>query len=132
MDISHLIKEIKGHPKYPSVGMIVCHNGVVRSTSRDGKLVSGMRVTFDRSRLKSLLNQYKKSPGIVEILVEIKEGTLQVGDDIMYVVVAGDKRENVFPVLEDVVHSIKEQVVKKIEYIKNNCDDSKQALTADH
>ena len=114
-NISQLIKEIKRHPDYSSVGMIVCHNGVVRGTSLDGNPVSGMYITFDRIRLNSLVNQYKKRPGIVEILVEINEGMLKVGDDIMYVVIAGDRRENVFPVLEEIVHSIKEKVVRKRE-----------------
>ena len=32
-----LVEKIKQHPDYPKAGMILCHNGVVRQTSRDGR-----------------------------------------------------------------------------------------------
>jgi molybdopterin synthase catalytic subunit len=57
----------------------------------------------------------KKRHGIIEILVEVAEGKLQVGEDLMLVVVAGDFRENVFPVLMDTVNAIKKEVTKKTE-----------------
>jgi len=40
MDLTDMIKKVKSHPDYKKAGMILCHNGVVRETSRDGKPVS--------------------------------------------------------------------------------------------
>jgi molybdopterin synthase catalytic subunit len=57
----------------------------------------------------------KKREGIIEVLVEVREGTLRVGEDVMFVVVAGDFRENVFPVLMDTINSIKAYVTTKVE-----------------
>jgi len=95
--------------------MILCHNGVVRGTSRDGKPVTELTVKADRRRLDEILAGMKSRPGIIEVLAEVREGTLRVGDDVMYIAVAGDLRENVFPVLEDTVNAIKRDVTKKTE-----------------
>jgi molybdopterin synthase catalytic subunit len=95
--------------------MILCHNGVVRATSRDGRPVAELTVVADRRRLAEIVADIKCLPGIVEVLAEVREGTLRVGDDIMFVVVAGDIRENVFPALQEAVNAIKRDVTKKAE-----------------
>jgi molybdopterin synthase catalytic subunit len=118
MNLTAMINRIKHQPRYPEVGMIVCHNGVVRGTSRSGQPVAAIEVTVDRNRLKEVLAGYKQRPGIVDIIVEIRKGTLRVGEDIMAVVVAGNIRENVFPVLQEMVDVIKREVVKKTEYFE--------------
>jgi molybdopterin synthase catalytic subunit len=115
MDLSEMIKKVKAHPAYHDAGMILCHNGVVRGTSRDGKPVKELIVKADRARLAEIIAEMKKRPGIIEVLAEVQEGKLKIGDDVMLVVVAGDFRENVFPVLMDAVNAIKDQVTKKAE-----------------
>jgi molybdopterin synthase catalytic subunit len=115
MDISDMIKKIKAHPEYHNVGMILCHNGVVRATSRNGKSVKELNVKVDRSRLAEIIAEMKKRSGIIEILVEVREGKLKIGEDVMLVVVAGDFRENVFSALMDMVNGIKKDVTKKAE-----------------
>jgi len=52
-----------------------------------------------------------------DVLVDIKEGELSIGEDIMFVVIAGDIRENVFPTLIETVNEIKSHVIKKEEEI---------------
>ena len=97
--------------------MILCHNGVVRSTSRDGRKVSGLRVSVDHRSLERVIAEQLKSPGIVDIRVEIAENKhLTVGEDIMFLVVAGDIRENVIAVLRDTLEAIKKTVTQKTEY----------------
>ena len=115
MSLADLVAQVKQHPRYGEVGMILCHNGVVRGTSRDGKPVTELTVKADRRRLDEILAGMKSRPGIIEVLAEVREGTLRVGDDVMYIAVAGDLRENVFPVLEDTVNAIKRDVTKKTE-----------------
>ena len=79
-----------------------------------GKAFGGPGRT-DRVRLEAILSEMRKRPGIVEILAEVREGKLDVGEDVMMVVVAGDYRENCFPVLQDAVNAIKRDVTKKKE-----------------
>lgn len=116
INLTAIINTIKNDPRYPEVGMIACHNGVVRGTSRSGQTVSSIEVTVDRNRLNDVIAAYKQRSGIMNIVVEVSEGTLKVGDDIMAVVVAGNIRENVFPVLEEVVDVLKKKVVRKTEH----------------
>ena len=117
MKITHMIDTIKKHPDYHRAGMILCHNGVVRETSRDGRKVSGLTLWVDHEKLRQVIETYKKKPGIIEILVEIAENrNLTVGDDVMLLVVAGDIRENVITVLGDTLNAIKTTVTQKTEF----------------
>ncbi len=115
MSLSELVEQVKKHPDFRKVGMILCHNGVVRGTSRDGTPVSEVNVRVDRKRLDAVLAEIKGMPGIVEVLAHVNEGTLKVGEDVMYVVVAGDIRENVFASMIAAVNRIKADVTSKTE-----------------
>jgi molybdopterin synthase catalytic subunit len=117
MSINSFLDQIKNHPDYSKAGMILCHNGVVRGTSRDGRKVSGLTISVDHDKLTQVITENKKRDGIVEILVEINEGRdLMVGDDVMYLVVAGDIRKNVISTLTDTLNAIKTTVTSKTEF----------------
>lgn len=117
MDIAGMIAEIRKHPDFHKAGMILCHNGVVRATSRDGRGVKGLRVGVDHRRLEQILAEQRKRPGIIDIRVAIAEDRdLSVGDDVMILIVAGDIRENVIHVLTDTLNLIKTTVTEKTEY----------------
>jgi len=117
MDINLMLEAIKKHPDYEKVGMILCHNGVVRGTSRDGRAVEGLRVAVDHQKLAHIISEQKKIAGIVDIKVEIAEDRdLAVGDDVMLLLVAGDIRENVIAVLTDTLNLIKGTVTSKTEF----------------
>ena len=117
MGIKQLVNKIKNHPDYKKAGMILCHNGIVRSTSRDGKPVTGLTVQVDHARLRDIIEKRKQDPGIIEILVEIQEEQkLAVGDDVMFLVVAGDIREHVIHTLQTTLDAIKSTATQKTEY----------------
>jgi len=117
IQLNELLQQVKSHPDYHKAGMVLCHNGVVRETSRDGRPVSGLSVAVDWEKLKTIVKKQKQRYGIVEILVEINEGEdLRVGDDVMFIVVAGDIRETVISVLTDTLNEIKSTVTSKTEY----------------
>ena len=117
MNIANLFDEIKRHPDFEKVGMILCHNGVVRATARDGRKVKGLKVAVDHAKLEQIIIEQSQKPGIVDIQVNIVENrNLAVGDDIMHLIVAGDIRENVISVLKDTLEAIKTTVTDKTEY----------------
>jgi molybdopterin synthase catalytic subunit len=117
MNIQTLLEQIKKHPDYHKAGMILCHNGVVRETSREGEGVSGLEIKVDHDRLKEIIHEQKQKNGIIEILIHINEGRLlKVGDDVMYLLVAGDIRENVISTLTDTLNMVKSEVTKKKQY----------------
>jgi molybdopterin synthase catalytic subunit len=114
--IDRWLDEVKALPGAPDVGMYLTHNGVVRGWSRDGRPVSGMELVVDRERLESLLSTARLMEGIAVVRAWVNEGELAVGDDIMYVLVGGDVRDNVFDALSALVRMIKTEVVSEIEY----------------
>jgi molybdopterin synthase catalytic subunit len=117
MRLADLIEKIKKHPDYPKVGMILCHNGVVRQTSRDGRAVSGLRISVNHEKLNKILDENKQQPGIVDIKVDIAENQeLKVGDDVMLLVVAGDVRENVISCLQETLNAIKTEATHKTQF----------------
>lgn len=117
MNIQTMLEQIKKHPDYHKAGMILCHNGVVRETSREGDEVTGLEITVDHEGLSRIISEQKKRPGIVEILIHINEGkALKVGDDVMFLVVAGNIRENVIAVLTDTLNLVKSQVTSKKQF----------------
>jgi molybdopterin synthase catalytic subunit len=115
MDLQDLLAAIKARPDYHVVGMIACHNGVVRSTARNGRRVKGLNIRVDRKALENILAEQRRRPGIVEVLAHVFEGYRGVGDDVMLVAVAGDIRDHVFPVLEETVDQLKLLVTRKEE-----------------
>lgn len=113
--IEQWINEIKRSSDFKDLGMILVHNGMVRATSKDGKPVKGMRLSYDKGKLSELMDELGKRDGIVAIKAWINEGVLKVGDDIMYALVAGRFRTIVIPVLEELVSRIKKEIVSEEE-----------------
>ncbi len=117
MELKTLMDDIKSRPDFEQAGMVLAHNGVVRGTSRDGRRVSGLKVQVDHDRLSAILEENRRSPGILDIQVWINEGKdLAVGDDVMFLVVAGDIREHVISTLEKTLNEIKSTVTSKTEF----------------
>jgi len=117
MDITKTIQGLKRRPEFTdNVGMILIHNGVVRNWSRqDRAKVMAIEVIPDFEKIELLRQEYLKQPGIFDIIVEAQSGMLQPGDDLLYIVVAGDIRENIKPVLAELLDRIKAEAVGKRE-----------------
>ncbi len=109
------ISDIKASGDTDGIGMYLVHNGVVRGHSRDGRPVSGMILRADRQRLEEITESARLMEGVSAVRIWVNEGELQVGDDIMYALVAGDIRENVFGALQAMVRMVKTEVVTEEE-----------------
>ena len=114
--IEEWIREVKKGSDFKDLGMILIHNGMVRATAKDGRTVKGMRLSYDKEKLRLLLDEFTKKDGIVSVRAWINEGSLNVGDDIMYALVAGRFRTIVIPVLEEFVSKIKKEIVSEEEF----------------
>jgi len=117
MDISKTIAELKKRSDFTEkVGMVLIHNGVVRNWSRkDGREVGSLETEVDQSRIERLRQEYLAWPGIYEIIIETASGSFQPGDDLLFIIVAGDLREHVKPVLSELLDRIKAEAVCKKE-----------------
>ncbi|TVQ95943.1 MAG: molybdenum cofactor biosynthesis protein [Desulfovibrionales bacterium] len=117
MDISQAIARLKQEPGFAdNVGMVLVHNGTVRSWSRkDKQQVTALEVTPDQAKIQDLVREFSTRPGIFRIVVEARAGLFQPGDDLLFIIVAGDVREHVKPVLAELLERIKAEGVRKRE-----------------
>jgi Molybdopterin converting factor, large subunit len=117
MDITKVIGEMKKEPGFSeNVGIVLVHNGVVRGWShKDHKIVKHIEVAVDEQKIEVLRKEYSRKPGVYKILIECRSGRLNPGDDLLCIVVAGDIRENVKPVLSELLDRIKVEAVTKTE-----------------
>jgi len=115
MDINGILQKIRTHPESHRMGMVASHLGIVRGSSRNGKKVIGVEVVHDQKVIDDIVKNIKELPGIVEVLVETNHGRLDIGDEILFVAIGGDIRENVFPALMKTVDLIKKDASRKRE-----------------
>ncbi|MEA1961925.1 MAG: molybdenum cofactor biosynthesis protein MoaE [Bacillota bacterium] len=121
--IDEWLKEAKADPSALQDGMFLVHNGVVRQTPKvkvrqgvdDGSLVKGMKFFHDAAKVDAAIAEAYKLDGIFHVRVWLNEGRLEVGDDIMYVLVGGDIRPHVIDALQFLVEKIKSECVTEIE-----------------
>ena len=111
---------MKKDPEFSrNVGMVLVHNGIVRSWSREDRTpVALLDVQADLDKIESLRREYEAKPGIYKILVEAKSGRFSPGDDLLFIIVAGDIRENVKPVLAELLDRIKSEAMTKTDLPK--------------
>lgn len=117
MDINQTLSELKSHPQFSDkVGMILIHNGVVRGWSRnDKKGVKQLEVKPDYEKIKAIQDYLENKPGIFKVIIHSNQGICKPGDDLLYIIVAGDIRENVKPVLSEALEKIKSEAIDKNE-----------------
>jgi molybdopterin synthase catalytic subunit len=114
--LQDVIQQVRSHPDINKAGMILIHNGFVRASDKSGsRHVEGVFVEADRTEIKKVLDWASGQPGIVAVAIEAFDGDLHVGDDLLFIVIAGDIRENVFPVMRETIERIKGSGVKKRE-----------------
>lgn len=121
--IDEWLKEAKAHPAALQTGMFLVHNGVVRQTPKaqvrqgidDGSLVTGMDFAFDAAKVDAAIAQTNKMKGIFYVRVWLNEGRLNLGEDIMYLLIGGDIRPHVVDALQFLVEKIKTECVTEIE-----------------
>lgn len=113
------LREAKAHESAPKIGMYLTHNGVVRQDAKakvrqgaaDTQAVTGMIFDYDEDKVQAAIAQAYALPGIYYIRVWLNRGVLNVGDDIMYVLIGGDIRPHVVDGLQTLVGKIKTECV---------------------
>ncbi|ODA40507.1 molybdenum cofactor biosynthesis protein MoaE [Desulfosporosinus sp. BG] len=121
--IDEWLKEAKTDPAALQEGMFLVHNGVVRQTPKakvrqgidDGSMVKGMEFAYDAAKVDVAIAETYTMDGIFHVRVWLNEGQLELGDDIMYVLIGGDIRPHVVDALQFLVEKIKGECVTEIE-----------------
>ncbi len=117
------LKEAKADPSAARIGMYLVHNGTVRQTAKakvrhgqqDAADVAGMLFGYDEKKIAEAVKETYQMDGIYYIRTWLNEGQLEVGDDIMYVLIGGDIRPHVVDALQYLVDKIKKECVTEKE-----------------
>ena len=117
------LKEAKAHESAPKCGMYLTHNGTVRQSAKakvrygaeDTQPVTGMLFSYDAAKVDAVIADAYKMEGIYYIKVWLNEGQLEMGDDIMYVLIGGDIRPRVVDALQYLVGRVKNECVVETE-----------------
>ena len=120
--LSELIKTVKTNSDFDKAGAIATFVGVVRGTSLQDENVEGLEIEAYEEQankvLGSICSDLKKREGIVDVQIHHFVGKFKVGEDLVYVAVAGGHRQNVFIILQEAVERYKKETpVFKKEYI---------------
>lgn len=106
-----IINRTKGKRGFRKAGAIAVFVGVVRGETLEGEKVQRLELQAYREKadevLAKICDDLKSKPGIVDVQIHHLLGEFHVGEDIVYVLVAGSHREEVFPVLEEAVERYK-------------------------
>ncbi len=123
-NLQNAIDNITSDPNYPKAGAIAVFVGVVRGETLEQNKEKVEKLTIEAYEeqadkvLKKISQDLTEKPGIVNVQIHHLLGEFQVGDDLVYVVVAGAHRTDVFPVLREAVERYKSEVpVFKKEHI---------------
>jgi molybdopterin synthase catalytic subunit len=122
LTLSKLLKSLKEQAEFRRAGAIATFVGVVRGETLDGENVEGLELQAyeeDANKvLGSICEELKKREGVVDVQIHHFVGEFGVGEDLVYVVVAGAHRENVFGVLREAVERYKSEApVFKKEHV---------------
>lgn len=120
------LKEAKADPSAEKIGMYLTHNGIVRKTAKakvrrgdeNASDVIRLEFSYDEDKVNAAIEEAYKMDGIYYIRVWLNSGLLEVGDDIMYVLIGGDIRPHVIDALQALVGKIKNDCVVEKEIIE--------------
>jgi molybdopterin synthase catalytic subunit len=122
LSLSELLKSVKERADFCRVGAIATFVGVVRGETLGGEKVDGLELQAYEEEANKVLGgiceELKRREGVIDVQIHHFVGEFGVGEDLVYVVVAGAHRENVFGVLREAVERYKSEApVFKKEHV---------------
>ena len=122
--LADIIESVKKHSDYKKVGAIALFVGVVRGETKQGESVKGLQLeAYDEKAdetLEKIFTYLGAKTGIADVQIHHFTGKFELGEDLVYVLVAGGHRENVFPVLREAVERYKSEApIFKKEHVKD-------------
>ena len=113
IDLTQLIQITKRRQNFHKAGAIAVFIGVVRGETPQQARVEKLELEAyeeqANQRLQRICEDLTKREGIVDVQIHHLLGEFAVGEDLVYVLVAGAHRHRVFPVLQEAVDRYKEE-----------------------
>ena len=116
-----LINNAKRSGNCEKTGAMTLFIGVARGNTLEGEKVKKLKLEAYEEKANEILDKIcddlSKKPGITNVQIHHLLGEFDIGEDMVYVLVAGSHRTDVFPVLREAVERYKSEApVFKKEY----------------
>ena len=124
--VSDLLNSTKKNENYEDAGAISLFIGVVRGQNLEGEKVRKLTLEAYEEKANEVLTKIcddlVKKPGIVDVQIHHLLGEFSVGEEMVYVLVSGSHRTEVFSVLREAVERYKSEapVFKKEQVVDAN------------
>jgi len=120
--VSDLINNAKKSSNCEKTGAMALFIGVTRGETLEGEKVQKLKLEAYAEKANEVLDKIcddlSKKPRIVDVQIHHLLGEFDVGEEMVYVLVAGSHRTDVFPVLREAVERYKSEApVFKKEHI---------------
>ena len=125
LTLQDIIESVKKRPDFRKVGAMALFVGVVRGETKQGESVKGLRLEAYEEKADETLEKIctdlrKTKKDIMDVQIHHFTGEFEIGEDLIYVLVAGVHRESVFPVLREAVERYKNEApIFKKEIIRD-------------
>ncbi len=108
-----IIGEIKKNPDLYKAGAIACFIGIVRGETQEGVPVEKLELeAYEEKANETLTNiceEIKNKEGIIDVHIHHNLGEFKVGEEVVYVVVAGGHRKELFSAFVEAVERYKKE-----------------------
>jgi len=124
ISLENLLNLVRSNPELEKGGAIATFTGIVRGYTHNGKKVQKLEIEAHEKEagkaLAKISRELRARPGVVDVLIHHLVGEFNVGEDLVYVIVVGKSRKDVFQALEEAVERYKkEAAVWKKEYLED-------------
>jgi len=131
------LKSVRENPDFNKTGALAIFIGVVRGETAKGEKVEKLELEAYEEKANEIIDKIckdlKKENGIIDVRIHHFLGSFEVGEDLVYVLVAGSHRHNVFPVLKEAVERYKSEVpIFKKEYATDKTGKTKSYWVSEH
>lgn len=136
--VSDLMVNAKRSENFEKAGAIAIFIGVARGETLKGEKVQ--RITLEAYEEKAdevlarICSDLSQKPGIVDVQIHHLIGNFAIGEDLVYVSVAGSHRTDVFPVLTEAVERYKSEapIFKKEQIVDTNGSTTERWVSEEH
>jgi molybdopterin synthase catalytic subunit len=136
-NLSDLMIALKANPDFGKAGAVLLFIGVARGETKEKEIVSKLELEAYSEKadqiLEGICEELSEKPGIIDVQIHHLIGKFDIGEELVYVAVAGRHRSNIFPVLQEAVERYKHEApIFKKEYITDKKGTARSYWIAEH
>lgn len=130
LKFTDIIQATKENKDFDKAGAMVLFIGVVRGETKSKEKVKKIELEAYEEKanevIEGICNDLNKREGIIDVQIHHLLGEFEVGEELVYVLVAGAHRKELFPTLQEAVERYKREVpIFKKEYMINEAGKTK-------